>query len=235
MRRSTVVTLTILAAASGAAVYAFSGDDVDSTDYVVTDEAACIARYGADAQADCQQTFQQARQQHLSSAPHYATVEECREATGSDCETTPANRPADKALLAAGAVGAAVAVPVLAGVLVGRMMDNGAGRVTTPLYAGRPPGECMPGVPPQPGAPACAPRGSSSSGSGGRFYYSGVTYAGTTGSTVSRGTSAAFTASPDMSRTISSGVGGSAMGRSGTASISRGGFGASARGFSSGS
>lgn len=236
MRRSTVVTLTILAAASGAAVYAFSGSDVDSTDYVVTDEAACMARYGSDAQADCDQTFRQARQQHLASAPHYATVEECRGATGGECETTPASRPTDKTLLTAGAVGAAVAVPVLAGVLVGRMMDNGAGRVTTPLYAGLPPGACPPpGQQPQPAG--CTPRssGSSSSSSGARFYYSGTSYAGTTGSAVSRGSSAAFTASPDMARTISTGSGSSAMGRVSTASVSRGGFGASARGYSSSS
>lgn len=233
MRRSTVVTLTILAAASGAAVYAFSGDDVDSTDYVVTDEASCMARYGSDARADCEQTFRQARQQHLASAPHYATVEECREATGSDCETTPANRPGDKALLTAGAVGAAVAVPVLAGVLIGRMMDNGQGRVTTPVYSGLPPGACPPpGQQPQPAG--CTPRSSGSSSSGGRFYYSGTTYAGTTSNTVARGGSAAFTASPDMARTISTGSG-TTMGRVGTASIARGGFGASARGFSSSS
>ncbi len=231
MRRSTVVTLTILAA-SGAAIYAFSGDDVDSTYYVVTDEASCVQHYGADAQADCRAALAQARQQHLTTAPHFASVEACREATGGECETTPATLASDKPLLGtAAAVGAGVAIPVLAGVMIGRMMDNGAGRVTTPLYAGRPPGECAPGTPQ---APGCTPRSSSSSSGGSRFWYSGTTYAGTTSGTVSRGSAAAFTASPDMARTISTGSG-SVMGRSSTASVSRGGFGASARGFSSSS
>lgn len=231
MRRSRTVTLTLLAA-SAVALQA-CGDDVDSTDFVVTDVASCVSRYGSDAQAECEATFRQAQQQHLAAAPHYATVEACREATGNDCETAPANRPTDKTLLTAGAVGAAVAIPVLAGVLVGRMMDNGQGRVTTPLYAGRPPGECPPGSPPQ--AAGCAPRSSSSSSgsSGSRFYYSGTSYAGTS-NTVSRGSSAAFTASPDMARTISTGSG-TTMGRTGTAAVSRGGFGASARGYSSSS
>jgi len=231
MRRSRAVKLTLLAA-SAVALQA-CGDDVDTTDYVVTDVPSCVARYGSAAEAECEATFQQAQQQHLAAAPHYATVEECREATGGECEITPANRPSDKALLTPGSVAGAVAVPALAGVLVGRMMDNGAGRVTTPLYAGRPPGECMPGLPAQPGAPACAPRGSSSSRGGGRFYYSGANYAGTTSNPVGRGSSAAFNPSPDMARTIATG-GGATMGRAGTSSIARGGFGASARSYSSG-
>lgn len=240
MRRSTVVTLTILAAVttSGVAAYMLSGSDTDSTDYVVTDEASCVSRYGSDAQSDCQQTMRQAQQQHLASAPRFATVEACREATGGECETTPANRPGDKSLLTAGAVAGAVAVPVLAGVLIGRMMDNGQGRVTTPLYAGRPPAECQPGVPQVPGASPCAPRGSSSSSSsssGSRFYYySGSSYAGSSAS-VTQGRSTNFTASPDMARTISSGTASTGMGRVSTALVSRGGFGASARGYSSSS
>lgn len=235
MRRSRTVTLTLLAA-SAVALQA-CGDDVDTIDFVVTDVASCVARYGSDAQSECEATFRQAEQQYLSSAPRFASVESCREATGSECQTTPADRPGDKSLLTAGAVGAAVAVPIMAGVLIGRMMDNGAGRVTTPLYAGRPPGECAPGTLSQPGAPACQPRSSSSSSSsssGGRFYYSGTSYAGTTSNTVARGSSAAFTSSPDMARTISTGSG-TTMGRSGSPTIARGGFGSSARGYSSGS
>ncbi|TCH96670.1 DUF1190 domain-containing protein [Roseococcus sp. SYP-B2431] len=229
MRRSHTVRLTLLAA-SAVALQA-CGDDVDTTDFVVTDVASCVARYGSEARAECEQTLGQAQQQHMASAPHYATVEECREATGGDCETTPANRPSDKTLLGAG--GGSVAIPLLAGVMIGRMMDNGAGRVTTPLYAGRPPGECPPGAAAQ--APGCTPRSSSSSSSGGRYYYSGTSYAGATTGAVSRGGSAAFTPSPDMARTISTGAGSAAIGRAGTGSVARGGFGASARGYSSGS
>ncbi|MDB5415629.1 MAG: hypothetical protein JWR10_3964 [Rubritepida sp.] len=234
MRRSYVVTLTILAA-SGAALYGCSGDDVDAMDYVVTDETSCVERYGAEAQADCNAALVQAREQHLATAPRYASMEACQEATGSACETTPATRPADKPLLGtAAAAGASLAIPVLAGVMIGRMMDNGAGRMTTPLYAGRAPGECAPGGAGM-GRPDCAPSrsGGTSSGSGGRFFYSGTNYAGSTSAPVGR-TAAAFTASPGMASTISSGSG-SFAGRASSASVSRGGFGASARGHSGGS
>lgn len=230
MRRSRTVRLTILAA-SAVALQA-CGDDVDTTDFVVTDVASCVSRYGSDAQAECEATFRQAQQQHLATAPRFADVEECREATGGDCEVTAADRASDKTLLTPGTGAGSVAIPVLAGMLVGRMMANGMGRVTTPLYAGRAPGECAPGTPAA-GGPACAPRGSSSSGTGGgRYYYTGTNYAGTTSNTVARGGSAAFTASPDMARTISTGSG-AVMGRSGSMAIARGGFGASARGYSS--
>lgn len=229
MRRSRTVTLTLLAAS--AVVLQACGDDVDATDAVVADVQACVTRYGASAQAECEQAFRQAERQHAASAPRFASAEECRAATGEACETAAAAvaQPlGDKVQMGEGSGRSSLFMPALAGVMIGRMMADGRGRVTSPVYAGLPPGQCSPGAPP---SVACAPRSSSSSG---RFYYTGSTYAGSTGAAVGRGGSAAFTASPDMARTISTGNG-AWSGARGPAAIARGGFGASARGFSASS
>lgn len=225
MRRSTIVTLTLLAG-SGVAFYALTGGepDVDTVDTLVEDETACIARFGPGTEADCRATLAQARAQHLQTAPRFETLAACAEATGSACETVATPNPPGKVLAPSLA---SVAVPVMAGVLIGRMWDNGQGRMATPVYAGRMPAECGPGMPA--GAAGCQPAGGGSSGSsGGRYYYSGRTYAGSGGASVGRG-AVAFNASPGMSTAIATPA------RVGTASVARGGFGASARGFSSGS
>ena len=220
MRRSRTIRLTLLAA-SAIALQA-CGEDVDSVDVVVTDLAACVERFGADAQADCEKSMSEAQTQHALTAPRFASVEACREATGSECQVTAAVLPSDKAML--GSAVAGIAIPVLAGVMIGRMMDNGAGRMTTPLYAGRPPGECGPGM--SPASNCTTTRSGSGGSSGSRFFYAGSTYAG---SAPARGGAVAFTPSPAMAATISAPRAG------GATSISRGGFGASARGYSSSS
>ncbi len=215
MRRSTIVTLTLLAG-SGVAFYALSGGepDVDATDTLVEDEAACIARFGPGTEADCRATLAQARSQHLQTAPRFESLAACAEATGAACETVASPNPPGK-VLAPGL--ASVAVPVMAGVLMGRLWDNGQGRMTTPVYAGRMPAECGPGM--APGAAGCQPaRSGSSTGSGGRYYYSGRTYAGSSGAAVGRG-AVAFNASPGMSTAIATPT------RAGTASVVRSGFG----------
>lgn len=224
MRRSRTIRLTLLAA-TAMALQACGGEDVDAVDVVIPDLAACIERFGDAADTECRRTMREAQEQHVQTAPRFASLEACRDATGSACETTVANRPGDKALL--GTTAAAIAIPVLAGVMVGRMMQDGSGRVTAPLYAGRPPGECPPGTPPgQPPNSCPSTRTSSSSAStGGRSFYSGTTYAGA--APVRQG-AAAFTPSPVMAATI-------AAPRAGGATVSRGGFGASARGYSASS
>jgi len=223
MRRSRTIRLTLLAG-SALLLHACGGEDVDSVDVVIPNLAACVARFGAGAQADCERTMANAQQEHTSSAPRFADLAACREATGSDCEEAPANRASDKAL--APPTTGSIAIPVLAGVLVGRMMGSGAGRVTTPLYAGRAPRECPPGQ--SAALSDCAPAGSRSSGStGGRYFYSGGSFAGSTAAG-QRG-AAAFAPSPAMATTLAS----SRIG--GPATVARGGFGASARGFGSSS
>lgn len=218
MRRSRTIRLTLLAA-STIALQA-CGEDVDATDVVVSDLAACVERFGAPAQAECQQTLAQAQARHAQTAPRYGSIEACREATGGECEMRPASLASDKALPGAGVAG--IAIPVMAGVLISRMMADGTGRMVSPLHAGRPPGECPPGQNPPP--PNCTPRGSNSSGV--RHFYSGTSYAGTT---PERRGAAAFTPSPAMASNIASAR------ASGATSVQRGGFGASARGYSASS
>ncbi|UPY34926.1 DUF1190 domain-containing protein [Sediminicoccus sp. KRV36] len=220
MRRSRHIRLTLLAA-SAIALQACGGEDVDAVDVVVPDLSACVERFGAEAQADCERSFAEGQARHALTAPRFASIEACREATGSACEVTPANRPSDKALAAAGLT--SVAIPVMAGLMIGRMLEGGAGRVSAPLYAGRPPPQCQPGQPAQNCTTATSSSGSSS---GSRFYYSGSSYAG---SAPERRGAATFAPSAAMASTIASPRAGAGT------SIARGGFGASARGYSSSS
>jgi uncharacterized protein YgiB involved in biofilm formation len=217
MRRSRSIRLTLLAA-SAMVLQACGSEDVDTLDVVVPDVAACLERFGVAAQADCQRSFAEGEARHVQTAPRFASVDACREATGSACEVTPA-RAADKAVVAPGL--ASVAIPVMAGLMIGRMLESGSGRVTTPLYAGRPPPQCQPGQPTQ---DCTTTTSSSSSSSGSRFYYSGGTYAG---SAPERRGAAAFAPSTALASSIASPRAGAAT------SVARGGFGASARGFSS--
>lgn len=216
MRRSRSIRLTLLAAS--AVTLQACGEDVDTTDVFVPDLASCVERFGQGAEAECRATMTEAAVRHAATAPRFASVEACREATGGECETTPATLSSDKALANGGN---SVVIPVMAGVLIGRMMANGMGRMVSPLHAGRPPAQCGPGQNPM--QANCATRPTSS---GGRHYYSGASYAG---SAPERRGAAAFTPSATMASTI---AGASAAG---TTSVRRGGFGASARGYSSSS
>ena len=213
MRRSPNIRLTLLACL---ALQACGGEDVDAVDVVVPDLAACIERFGPGSQGECERSMAEGVAQHASTAPRFASVEACQQATGGRCEAAPATRPSDKALAPPGL--ASVAIPIMAGLMVGRMLDNGMGRVTTPLYAGRPPGQCQPGESTQ----NCVSGSSGTSSSASRHYYSGGNYAG---SAPDRRGPAAFSPSTAMAATI-------AAPRAGATSIARGGFGASARGFS---
>jgi len=216
MRRSRSIRLTLLAAS--AITLQACGEDVDATDVVVPDLASCVERFGQSAEAECRATISEAAARHAATAPRYASVAACRDATGGECETTPASLSSDKALANGGG---SVVIPIMAGVLIGRMMANGTGRMVSPLHAGRPPGECAPGQSPL--QANCAGRGTTSSG---RHYYSGASYAG---SAADRRGAAAFT----PSATMASSIAGTGAARATT--VRRGGFGASARGYSSSS
>ncbi|NCY25027.1 MAG: DUF1190 domain-containing protein [Alphaproteobacteria bacterium] len=219
MRRSRSIRLTLLAA-SAIALQACGSEDVDAADVVVPDLAACLERFGVAAQADCQRSFAEGQTRHIQTAPRFASVEACREATGGACEVTPA-RAADKALVAPGL--ASVAIPVMAGLMIGRMLENGSGRVTVPLYSGRPPSPCDPSQAVQ--DCTTASRGQTpNTGAMWRYYHAYGAYAG---SAPERRGAAAFTPSTAIAADIAS--------PRNTATITRGGFGASARGFSSSS
>lgn len=216
MRRSRTIRLTLLAA-SAMALQA-CGEDLDATDVVVSDLAACVERFGASAEAECRATMADAQARHAATAPRYGSIEACREGTGGECQMAPASLASEKAVAGGGVAG--FAIPVMAGVLISRMMADGTGRMVSPLHAGRPPGQCPPGQNPAPAN--CAPRGAS----GVRHYYSGSSYAG---SAPERRGAAAFTPSATMAAGIASAR------ATGATSVRRGGFGASARGYSSSS
>ena len=84
MRRSTTVTLTLLAGAGLGLVYCHNEPD---TDGVLESEAACVARLGYDASSECADVFQSARENHAGTAPRFGSAEDCRAATGADYRT----------------------------------------------------------------------------------------------------------------------------------------------------
>lgn len=214
MRRSRVVTLTLLAA-----VASLPGCDDPPTekDSIVQDVAACVARYGDEARADCTESYSKAVELHQRNAPRYETEEACRENTGSVC-TPPAS----------GAMNAFI--PLMAGMMIGRM-SAGTSNVA-PVYAS-PMGsglgqDCAPGR-------DCRPRngggGSAAAAPSGGFYYSGgqpaAPYAplGRTGSVVQ----------PFGGSVGGSSFSGSSVGSRGSiGSVARGGFGGRAASFGGG-
>lgn len=179
MRRSTTITLTLLAGAGLGLAYCNGGGEPD-TEGVLETQAACVGRLGAEAVSECEDVFQSARATHAATAPRFDSADACRAATGTDCtplsgEPRPAGAPWASA--------SGVFIPVMAGVMIGRLLADGT-RGATPVYAGGLPPGCLPGTP----GPNCPPptssstssssSSSSSSGSSRRYWYSGGSYAG---------------------------------------------------------
>jgi len=212
MRRTAAIRLTLLSAASLALVSC--GEDATESDTMFAHEAACMAAYGDDGRRACAEAFSSARADHQVTAPRFPTQSTCETETGGNCEM-------------AGKPGApSYAIPVLAGVLIGRALAGGGGRAVMPLYAGGAP--MTPGCAPGSMAPECrqsSNTSSSSSSSGGRgahWHYAGNHVGSTAGAAGDR---RSFTASP---------TGTQAMTRmASTPTVSRGGLGAAGRSFSS--
>ncbi len=211
MRRSGSVVLTLLAVTALTAC-----DSKEDTDVAVPNVGACMERFGSSSAAECENAFAAARQSHVATAPQFPSVEACREQTGGDCQIAPTTtRAADGSLVS---TAAGVAIPVMAGVLIGKVLSDGM-RPTMPLYAGRSPQDCPPGSPPG----ACAPAQRTGGGGGSGFvsYYSGGSYAGQSQGPMGR-TGSAFTPSAATSTSLAN---------TARTSVTRGGLGASARGF----
>ncbi|MBP0493510.1 DUF1190 domain-containing protein [Pararoseomonas indoligenes] len=174
MRRSSQIVLTLVAGAGiTAGAFAILGGDGEE-EGVLTSEAACVERLGDDAASECSNVFRSAEAEHVRTAPHYASAQECQEATGGDCTSVGGSK-------SAGATAASVFIPAMAGVMIGRLLADGT-RGAMPVYAGAapPPGACPPGATQQPGCPPANQSSRGSSGGGGRAYwYSGTSYAGT--------------------------------------------------------
>ena len=217
MRRSTAVTITLLSTAAIALVWCGDGPTPPEGDTLFTSEDACRASFGSDDTAACRDAFADARQRHEATAPRFTERATCENQTGGEC--TSISQPNGTSLF----------IPVMAGVLIGRVLAGGGPRSVMPLYAGAQ-ANCPPGVQPLP--PGCAaPRTASSTSSSGRgYYYSGGRYMGDSERTgATRNFSASSTGSSVLAR------GGSYSGYSGASSIGRGGLGSTGRGFSSSS
>jgi len=230
MRRSTTVTLTLLASAGLGLAY-LNGEADPDPEGVLESQAACVDRLGGDASAECAEVFQSARITHATSAPRFDSAEACRAATGAECTPLDREPRGDGPPLAPAA--AAAFIPTMAGVMIGRALADGT-RGATPVYAGGVPPACLSGTP---GLPGCPPVSSTGSGGGGsvsgrRYWYSGNAFAG---SSEAGGRAGFRTASPSaggqemLSRGAQSGGSGLSNGRSGSRSGSRsGGLGFSA-------
>ena len=227
MRRSSSVRLTILAGASLSLAACGDGQPPPgSGDTFVATRAACTEIFGQDASESCRSAFRQAEEQHIRSAPRFASMEQCRTETGSACQT--AGWPG---------VGEWV-IPVMGGVLLGRAISGDGGmRGVLPVYGGRPPTQCPEGMVPDQNNDCAQQRAGHTSG-GYRHYWSGGTYVGG-GSYAPGAPHAPVNLSRGGSGSLAQSLSG-ASGRSGSVSVparsvSRGGLGSTGRGFSSGS
>jgi len=173
--------------------------------------------------------FRSARRTHAETAPHFASAEECRAATGAECTPLDTGTAAIASGTPWASTAASVFIPTMAGVMIGRALSDGS-RGAMPVYAGGLPPACQPGMPAIPGCPP--PSSSSGSGStGGRsshYWYSGGSYAGSSQDDGARGFRRASTTTQGDGL-LSRGAGsGSISARSGASMSRSGGLGFSA-------
>lgn len=208
MRRSAAVRLTLLSAAS-VALLACGEDGPPEGETLFTNEAACREAFRNAADEECREAFRIAEANHLATAPRFPDTARCEAETGGPCEVV--GRPGL----------ASYAIPVMAGVLLGRAASAGGPRNVLPVYGGRPPAQCtpQPGGPPPPGPPECPRTGGTTS----RSYFFGGNYVG---STDAQGRTRAFTPSARGSQALAP--------RPSTGTTARGGVGATGRSFSGG-
>jgi len=227
MRRSRTVTLTLLAG-TGLAVAAC--DSEPAGEGVLESRSACVQELGA-AVSECDAVFRSARATHAATAPRFPSAEACREAVGGECADL-AEEPRDGRGLPWAGTPAAVFIPVMAGVMIGRALSDGS-RGATPVYAGRrPPDTACP--PEMQGREGCPPASTASGSGGGHYWYSGSSYAGYSGSGGSGGyrpASASPAAGGAMARNAQAV---SSASRSGVSASRSGGLGLSAAAHSGG-
>ena len=200
----------------------------------------------------CENEYAKASRQSVEDAPKFEALADCEAEYGAgQCRPATWN-------------GASVFIPALAGVLIARSLANAAQTTSQPLYPPRTgPAACPPGYNPaerpecqqrSSGSSSASSSGSPGSGGSGRRYYStgsgrvigrigGAVIADMilpSRSTVSRSTVTSAGSSSRSSTTVSSpSRSGSSWSSpstsSSTSTVSRGGFGATSRSFSSGS
>jgi uncharacterized protein YgiB involved in biofilm formation len=181
---------------------------------------------------ECEEQWSKAKEQQLAAAPKFKDKTECEKSHGSgQCQQSTWN-------------GASIFAPAMIGYMLGRMTGQGASQaVTQPLYPAGAAAACPPGVDPKL-RPDCAPRTGSNSGSSsstaGRTYSSRSsswrTYSTGSGGVVVRGDSNSSSgANAVTTRSAARALPSRSSITSRSSTVSRGGFGSTARGFSSGS
>jgi uncharacterized protein YgiB involved in biofilm formation len=208
MKRSTQIGLAAAGVVLVATVWSLSGDDTPNEDLVYNSLAECRQANQLSAQA-CETAFADASAKRLSEAPKFQRQAECEQQFGAgSCNSATIN-------------GAQYFLPALAGFMLARNLTGIGHRPAAPLLpptqAACPPGSRVPGS----GRPECEqPRSaasSSSSSSGSSSSYGGSRrYSTTSGSNISATSS-------------------SVASRAAQSASSRGGFGSTARSFSSSS
>jgi uncharacterized protein YgiB involved in biofilm formation len=167
----------------------------------------------------CEAEFAAAREKHLNEAPRFSAQRECETQYGSgQCQ------PATIA-------GTSYFLPVMAGMLVAqRLMNQRQGQALLPPLANQQP--CAPGFTPatQPGC--VAPRTSSSTSTTGAGWRS---YSTTRGTSISRNTAGPATVTVPRTSTVPRSTSGSSTSSATSSSVSRGGFGSTARSTSASS
>lgn len=180
--------------------------------------SACITANAMSREA-CETEFQAASDRHLKDAPRFTAQNQCEAEYGAgQC------KPATIA-------GTSYFLPALAGFMVAqRLMNQRQAQPLLPPRAGQQP--CPPGATAAT-HPACAPRSttSSSSGAGAAFR----SYSTTRGASVSRSTSSSRVIVPRSTGTTAGTVSRSPSSAGSVPSVSRGGFGSTARSTSSSS
>jgi uncharacterized protein YgiB involved in biofilm formation len=126
-KRSRAVALTIL----GAASFAIAGCREEQVDaQAFPDLASCqaaAAQGGLFTEAECQQSFAEAEQLHVESAPRYDSLQVCEEQHGVG------NCGSEDQQVSNGGSGS-IFMPLLAGYLIGSMLGGGGLSRSQPMY-----------------------------------------------------------------------------------------------------
>lgn len=133
MKRSRTVRLALLGSASALALVACDDatDPLAENKNFFTDPAQCTRSYDS---ATCGAAFQQAQEEHRTTAPAFGSREDCEEKFGvGNCgwqqgQATPGQmQPASQPMTGAtGATGGGFFMPMMMGYMLGNMMNRGA-------------------------------------------------------------------------------------------------------------
>ncbi len=226
MKRSSKLALVSAAGVAAVLAYTWSGTDAEpeTESDIYTSVSDCVS-FGKD-EATCKARFGEALEAYNNTAPRFVNLQDCEKDFGAGaCTSASVPEPtqvvsndtdtAQSANAAATSGGTSYFMPMMMGFMAGRMMQNASmGPQAAPLYG------CAQGSPSGAGA-------SCYSSNSGRSYYA---YTSSAGSRTVKTPVSEFRSAPKRSFNVIP-RGGSAVK---AAVSSRGGFGGTSRGYSSG-